>query len=85
MDGLDQVTFEPVRCIGCGLCLSVYPSSAVQLVRKPESEQPKIPKDTARTYINIARVQGVGKVFNLVRMMFLHLFRRITLWVKPGE
>ena len=85
MGNLDQVNFEQVRCIGCGLCLSVCPSGAVQLVRKPEFEQPKIPRDTVRTYINIARVQGVGKVFNLVKMMFLHLFRRITLWVKPVE
>jgi len=85
MDDFDQIRFEPVRCIGCGLCTGVCPSGALQMVRKPESEQPKIPRDTVGTYIQIARVQGVRKLFNLVKMWLLHQFRRLRAWVKPVD
>jgi Fe-S-cluster-containing hydrogenase component 2 len=85
MDDPGQINFESVRCIGCGLCTGVCPTGSMKLVIKPEPEQPKIPRDTTETYIQIARVQGVGKLFNLVKMWLFHQFRRITIWMKPGK
>jgi len=85
LDDLGSVHFDPIRCIGCGLCTGVCPSGAILLVQKPKSEQPKIPKNTTMTYLNIARVQGLGKVFNLIKMWVLHQFRRITMREKKGQ
>ena len=75
-DGKDGIKFEPVRCIGFGLCVSVCPTGAVQIVPKSTPEQPKIPKNTAITYLNIARSQGLGKVLVLLKMGFTTLISR---------
>jgi formate hydrogenlyase subunit 6/NADH:ubiquinone oxidoreductase subunit I len=73
----DRVTFEPGRCIGCGLCVGVCPTGAVTLTHKPGSEQPKIPKDTTSTYVNIAKAQGIGKLLVLLKMLM-----RSVIWEK---
>jgi Fe-S-cluster-containing hydrogenase component 2 len=85
MDNFDQFGFEPVRCIGCGLCSGVCPTGSVQIKYKSMPEQPKIPIDTARTYINIARVQGARKLINLIKMWFMHQYRHITRRIRPSE
>lgn len=58
-----EISFNQIRCIGCGLCVSVCPVGALQLVRKPEKSIPKIPRDTIRTYIQIARSRGISNLF----------------------
>jgi len=68
-NGHDGIHFDPIRCIGCGLCVGVCPTGAVQIVHKSAPEQPRIPKNTAMTYLNIARSQGLGKVLVLLRMI----------------
>ena len=75
-DGKDGIKFESVRCIGCGLCVSVCPTGAVQIVPKSTLDQPKIPKNTALTYLNIARSQGLRKVLVLLKMGFTTLISR---------
>jgi ferredoxin len=52
------VDFDPNRCIGCGLCTSRCPSSALTMVVKPGQDQPRIPKNTTWTYLNLARRRG---------------------------
>ncbi len=46
------------RCIGCGLCVSTCPTDSLVLVRKPASEQPKVPKDGIRAVIELGRSRG---------------------------
>jgi Fe-S-cluster-containing hydrogenase component 2 len=71
-----EIHFESIRCIGCGLCVSVCPTGAVAMVEKPQSQQPKIPKNTAGTYIKIAWSRGVGKLFVLLKMFLANKFSR---------
>jgi formate hydrogenlyase subunit 6/NADH:ubiquinone oxidoreductase subunit I len=46
------------RCIGCGLCVSTCPTGSLELRRKPEPEQPEVPKDGVRAAIQLARARG---------------------------
>ena len=39
----DHVVLNSTRCIGCGLCVSTCPTGSLTLVRKPISEQIKVP------------------------------------------
>lgn len=54
---VDQVALDTNRCIGCGLCVSTCPSGALSLVRKPESEQIKIPANMDGTWHVISQAQ----------------------------
>jgi Na+-translocating ferredoxin:NAD+ oxidoreductase subunit B len=53
-----KISLDQDRCIGCGLCVSTCPTDSMVLVRKPPSEQPKIPKDGIRAAIQLARARG---------------------------
>jgi len=53
--GDSGMLFNPDRCIGCGLCVSTCPSGAMSLVRKPENELPRIPKNMAELYIRLGQ------------------------------
>ncbi len=46
------------RCIGCGLCVATCPTDSLVLVRKPESEQPKVPRDGIQAAIQLAQARG---------------------------
>lgn len=57
MDG-DTAALDTDRCIGCGLCVTTCPSGALTLQRKPESEQPPVPRNITETYIRVGRARG---------------------------
>ena len=46
------------RCIGCGLCVATCPTGSLVLMRKPASEQPKVPRDGIRAAIQLAQARG---------------------------
>jgi formate hydrogenlyase subunit 6/NADH:ubiquinone oxidoreductase subunit I len=58
--------FDPARCIGCGLCVTTCPSHSLALVRKPEAEQPYLPRSVAETYVRMSVSRG--KLGTLVGM-----------------
>jgi ferredoxin len=78
-DDSGAIKFEQLRCIGCGLCVSVCPSETVKMVLKIEADQPKIPKNTTGTYLNIAKTRGISKIFPLINMFIKHLFGKISI------
>jgi Fe-S-cluster-containing hydrogenase component 2 len=54
----DTVVIDAGRCIGCGLCVVTCPTDSLSLVRKPEEEQPAVPKDMAQTLVQLGRQRG---------------------------
>ena len=56
------------RCIGCGLCVTTCPTHSLSLVRKPESQQPHVPKDIVGTYIKMGRARGRMGIGELIGM-----------------
>jgi Fe-S-cluster-containing hydrogenase component 2 len=66
VNGSAQIQDE--RCIGCGLCVTTCDTGALSLERKPEGEQPYIPKDTTENLLRLGRQRGVIKTPDLVMM-----------------
>jgi ferredoxin len=62
-------TLDLDRCIGCGLCVPTCPSEALSLLRKPEAEQPFVPKDTDDTNIRLGQARGKLTTPGLVGML----------------
>ncbi len=48
-----EVSLNPDRCIGCGLCVSTCPTGALSLVRKPESALKDVPATLHDTWYKI--------------------------------
>ncbi|SPF47684.1 4Fe-4S ferredoxin [Syntrophobacter sp. SbD1] len=57
------------RCIGCGLCVSTCPTDSLSLIRKPESEQPQVPKDFVDAAIKLGKARGKITTPGLIKMV----------------
>jgi len=76
----DKAVLDLDRCIGCGLCVSTCPSDALSMVRKPEAEQPYVPKNIVETSIKMGRARGklgVGELAGIV------VRSRLDRWLAP--
>jgi Fe-S-cluster-containing hydrogenase component 2 len=54
----EKVVLEADRCIGCGLCISTCPTKSLSLIRKPDSEQRKVPQSIIESTIKLGRARG---------------------------
>ena len=52
----DHVVLNSTRCIGCGLCVSTCPTGSLTLMRKPASEQIKVPITIDATWRELSQV-----------------------------
>jgi ferredoxin len=68
------------RCIGCGLCVTTCPSHSLSLVRKPEVEQPYVPKNFIETVIKLGRARGKMGPVKLLGMQVRSKLDRLLAW-----
>lgn len=64
----ETATLNADRCIGCGLCASTCPTESLTLIRKPDSDQPVVPKDIIKASIRRGQERGKLSTINLVQM-----------------
>ena len=76
LDG-DTALLNPDRCIGCGLCVTTCATESCTLVRKPEAEQRKVPKDVTETSLWLAQARGKMGAGDLVGMQVRSTVDRI--------
>jgi electron transport complex protein RnfB len=57
------------RCIGCGLCVTTCPTESLSLQRKPEAEQPYVPRDSVDANIRLGQARGKLTTGGLVGML----------------
>ena len=69
LDNGGYATLDLDRCIGCGLCVTTCPSEALSLRRKPEAEQPYVPKDLVDTNVKLGQARGKLTTGGLVGML----------------
>ncbi len=65
--GDDGLILYEHRCIGCGLCVTTCTTGALSLVRKPEAEQPGVPRDLVDLHLRRGRARGVLGTGNLLK------------------
>lgn len=56
------------RCIGCGLCVSTCPTKSLALVRKPEVQQPHVPRNIIEANIKLGKARGKLSIGKMVGM-----------------
>jgi len=77
IDGLASLDRD--RCIGCGLCVSTCPTGSLTLARKPDPEQPRVPKDGVQSLIQLGRARGRLSAPGLAWMLLKSKMERLRL------
>jgi Fe-S-cluster-containing hydrogenase component 2 len=62
------VSVDRGRCIGCGLCVSTCPTGSLSLQRRPDHQQPKVPRNMVESTIRLGRTRGKLGAAELVKM-----------------
>ena len=57
LDG-NTIALDVDRCIGCGLCVPTCPTESLALVRKPDAEQPEVPKNMIEAFMRLGKARG---------------------------
>lgn len=81
VNGHAQVQLE--RCIGCGLCVTTCDTGAMRLERKPEDEQPYVPKNLRENLFLLGRKRSVVKTPELVKLAVRSKIDRIATNISP--
>jgi len=72
-----HAVLDPDRCIGCGLCVSTCPTGSLALARKPDSEQPRVPRSGIQSLIQLGRARGKFSTADLAWMMLKSKMERL--------
>lgn len=56
-----RAVVDPGRCLGCGLCVTTCPTGSLRLARKPQPEQPHVPRDVVDSAIRLGQARGKMK------------------------
>ncbi len=67
----------PDRCIGCGLCVSTCPTGSLVLERKPNAEQPRVPRGGIQSMIQLGRARGKLGTADLAWMVLKSKMERL--------
>jgi electron transport complex protein RnfB len=73
----EHAVLDADRCIGCGLCVSTCPTDSLALARKPDSEQPRVPKGGVQSLIELGRARGKFGTADLAWMMLKSKMERL--------
>jgi len=65
----EKVEFNPERCIGCGLCVTVCKQHAIKMVLKPEARNISIPSSTLDTYTRMGLRSGRWNYLGMLLMV----------------
>jgi Pyruvate/2-oxoacid:ferredoxin oxidoreductase delta subunit len=57
------------RCIGCGLCVTTCPEGSLSMQRKPEAEQPYVPRNSVDANFRLGRARGKLSTGEIVGML----------------
>jgi ferredoxin len=64
----EKAVVDTDRCIGCGLCVSTCPAESLTIVRKPASDQMKVPRDLVQMMVDLGRARGRLNIGNMLKM-----------------
>jgi len=76
------ISLDLDRCIGCGLCVGTCPTGSLTLVRKPDFEQPQVPRNIIEFSIRLARARGKLGLADMVRMPLRSVIDRAVVTIK---
>lgn len=73
----EKAVLQKDRCIGCGLCVTTCPTESLALTRKPDAEQPRVPKDGIQALLQLGKARGKLGTADVAWMMLKSKMERL--------